>query len=282
MKIIFTSDWHLREDTPINRKDDFKITLFEKARFILQYALDNNIKSIFNAGDIFHRPRPSLELINEAIELFKEFSYVDFYLIPGNHDLVNHSLGYLKKSAIYTLSCSCSNIILVKSELDTIARVTDEISMIHSLIFEKEIKIPGIVYTTASNILEKCKTEILISGDNHQSFIYNSDDGKMLVNPGSLMRSSISEKDKEPCFYVYDTETKKINKVLIPIKKDVFKDVEKKEESDLFQSFIHKLQSEKELDLNFDLALQNFCKKQKVRSGVLGIINEVMEEVNAK
>ena len=95
---ILTSDWHLREDTPICRTDDYWNAQWKKVNFIskLQEKYDC---PVIHAGDLFDKWKPSPWLLSTTISILPK----KFYTIFGQHDLPQHSLDLEHKSGINTL-----------------------------------------------------------------------------------------------------------------------------------------------------------------------------------
>ena len=51
----------------------------------------------------------------------------------------------------------------------------------------------------------------MVSGDNHQSFVEKYKD-QLLVNPGSIMRSTIAQFDHKPKIYLWSSEDNEIKR----------------------------------------------------------------------
>jgi hypothetical protein len=119
-------------------------------------------------------------------------------------------------------------------------------------------------YVTAGSLLKNNQFDLIVSGDNHETFteLYK---GRRLVNSGSMMRSSVAQKDHKPAFFVYDTEDKTLEKVLIPCAdaKDVLlidKHEETKELNQMLQMYKDALKSDVVCDFDF---VKNITKKLK-------------------
>ncbi|KKL99820.1 hypothetical protein LCGC14_1810530, partial [marine sediment metagenome] len=81
--LILTSDWHLREDTPICRTDDFWSAQWNKVDQVM--ALQSKYDCpILHAGDLFHHWKPSPYLLSETIDHLQGSR---FYTVYGQHDL---------------------------------------------------------------------------------------------------------------------------------------------------------------------------------------------------
>ena len=96
--VILTSDWHLREDQPTCRTDDFQKAQWKKVDFIsdLQKKYDC---MVLCAGDVYEYWKPSPNLLSETIKHLPK----KFCTILGNHDLPQHNLDLAYKSGVYTL-----------------------------------------------------------------------------------------------------------------------------------------------------------------------------------
>src|SRR3990167_9621410 len=89
MKIILSSDWHLRGSNPENRIDLFFETQLNKIEQILQIFKEKNCNYLLQAGDLFDNPRPSFDVLEFYIKLFNKYNInnQNFMAIAGQHDL---------------------------------------------------------------------------------------------------------------------------------------------------------------------------------------------------
>jgi len=96
---IFVSDLHLSHTAPIWRSNERN--WYEAQEKVLHELTDLQERyecPIFCAGDIFDVWKSPPELINFALEYLPQM-----YAIPGQHDLPNHNLKEIRKSAFWTL-----------------------------------------------------------------------------------------------------------------------------------------------------------------------------------
>ena len=99
MRFIFCADLHFSDKQPTSHiaSDWFG---FQRAQLERLNALQKTYGCpVLCAGDIFHRPTVSIELLNMVIDHLPR----PFYCIPGQHDLPYHSEEQLEKSAYYNL-----------------------------------------------------------------------------------------------------------------------------------------------------------------------------------
>ena len=96
---IFVSDLHLSHTPPIWRscEEDWYVVQ-ERALKELREIKNANSCPIFCAGDVFDKWNSPPELINFALQHLPPM-----YAIPGQHDLPNHNLKEIHKSAYWTL-----------------------------------------------------------------------------------------------------------------------------------------------------------------------------------
>jgi hypothetical protein len=97
---VCTADWHLTLRPPASRAESPAEWLaFQGSALAFVGRLAKGLGvPILHAGDVFDRWDAPPELINWAIETMPVV-----HAVPGNHDLPNHSLKDLRRSAFWTL-----------------------------------------------------------------------------------------------------------------------------------------------------------------------------------
>lgn len=104
---ILCSDWHLSERAPVARaaEPDWFEAQARPLREIRELAMSRGKMGaatasipVIAAGDIFDRWNASPAVINFAIETMPTV-----YAVPGQHDLPNHNMAEIKRSAYWTL-----------------------------------------------------------------------------------------------------------------------------------------------------------------------------------
>jgi len=288
---VACSDVHLSEKVPVARQGEKN--WIEKQKEALQFvtgeAFNLDVPLII-AGDLFHKAKtvPVVETM-----AMKALSACHCLLIPGQHDLPNHSYNNLHQSS-YGLIHTFLSITQKEKELlfslelfpyDSDIRSKapkDKISVavIHDLIWNKEPPYPGA--PESGNVKELTKKmkgyTFIVCGDNHKGFVTKSK-GTTIVNCGSLIRRSADQEDYIPCCYLLH-EDGDVTSVPMPIKKDSFtrdhRDIENRKDS-MVESFVSRLQ-EIEMDLSFENNLDRYCKKNKIREEVISLLKETIND----
>ena len=98
---ILTSDWHLREDTPICRTDNYWEVQWKKVDYISKLQKQYNCL-VLHAGDLFDHWKPSPRLLREIILHIPD----TFFTVYGQHDLPQHSLELTNKCGINVLQAA--------------------------------------------------------------------------------------------------------------------------------------------------------------------------------
>lgn len=308
---ILTADWHLREDVPKCRLDDFGKTLTRKVRFIkdLQDQYDNI--PILVAGDLFHRSKPRAQELSVGSQDFNLLTWCfqnlpdNMIVIAGQHDLPNHNLDLIGQSNLSVLA-TAGKIRYRSNNLDfpdyigqriglfyfpfgrkieNCASIEDSkfnVAMVHDMIYRRnQDYFPGIEETgkEAHALLKKYDYNLILSGDNHTPFVLQYEN-KLLVNPGSIYRSTAAQKDHKPRVYLWYAEENRVEPVFIPIDENVidtsYIEIEK-QKNEKIQDFAEKLQATDELDVNFSKNIQRYFRQNRTHKRVQEVVNSCIE-----
>lgn len=208
---IFASDIHLSSKAPIWRSAE--PNWFEAQKRVLKELeeLKNKYECpIFCAGDIFDDWASDAELINFALEYMPQM-----FCIPGQHDLPNHNINEIGRSAYWTL-VKAGKIVSTNNPI-----IVGKGMVVHGFPFGRRIKRPWDVGThiamihqynwipkanyqkanpkkkITNNRKEFKGFDIVVCGDNHIPFECKI--GKTLFwNCGSLMRRHSDEIKHRP------------------------------------------------------------------------------------
>jgi len=310
---ILTADWHIRADTPRCRTDDFQAAIWKKVEFIRNLAFKYDIP-ILLAGDLgLHSQWP-----NWLIEKFMAYTgFTEIISIPGQHDLPEHNLKLYKKSAIGVLNESKfikligildhdneSSLVhfpfKINKNLDLFlfpfpygTRVKDlkledyqwpkkdiKIALTHQMVIKDKPEWPGQVADSAISLLKKFPNyKLILSGDNHKPFVvkYNR---RILVNPGSMMRTTADQINHRPRVYLWRAADNKVEAVYLPIEKGVIDRSHidnKKQRDERIGTYVSRLSEQYEIGLSFTKNMENHFNANRIRKPVKERIWEACE-----
>ena len=296
MKFIILADLHLTGNTPIARLDNIEETWKRKLKFILDYA-DKNKMSILVGGDFFDKPR-DWKTLSEVIRLLDDYKEVGVLSIFGQHDQ------YLYSKDRYSTSLGVlieSGLIMELNEYPTQFKdvsiygcswgqeIPKPEGIINILVIHKSISdaplFPGQEYTNAEQFLKSHpKYQFIICGDFHRRLLF-TDKGRVLVNPGPLLRMEATEynMEYEPKFAVLDTETQIVDWIDIPhepAEKILSRShiESKKETENMLDDFIKNISVDHKITFSFKENLQEYLTKNEIKQDIINIISKVMEE----
>jgi DNA repair exonuclease SbcCD nuclease subunit len=283
--LILTADWHLREDTPVCWIGDFQMEQWASVAFVRILQKTYNCP-VVHPGDLFHHWKPSPWLLSMALKLLPD----QFYTIYGQHDLPQHNLDLQDKTGIFTLERAGKIKVLEechygqepnKGSLFFPNLNPDRLMLAWHHLTYITPPFPGATGGNARSILMKYpQFDLIVTGDNHQSFSTGSNIANILVNPGSLTRQTADQIDFQPRVALWYAEDNKIVWINIPIAKDVIsrEHIEKVEQRDArIDAFVSSFKEDYEVGLSFEQNLEEFFNKNNVRDSVKQIIYESIE-----
>lgn len=304
---IFCSDLHLSlTPPPLRSKEPDWFAAMQRPLDELRQLQEKHGCPIFCAGDVFDRWNAPAELINWTIQHLPHM-----YVIPGQHDLPDHDLSQIERSAYWTLVQSkaitdlprvngftsdkwpglcvrafpfgetiCPNRNLPKSDI--------HIAVIHQYNW-----IPGCSYQDASrqaslhrNRPEFDGYDIVVSGDNHIPFSCSSSkDGSCFINCGGIMRRKTNDYF-DPCVWLLQkADTRigfKVTRHRLDISKDKYletakaQEMEKDSSTDL-SGLMKRLEELGACALDFVAAMKLDLETNPARRGVESRITKAME-----
>lgn len=224
-KFIACSDIHIRNSIPISRKDLFYSSLRRKLIWLFKLALYHNAY-IVCGGDVFNSVSVPHSVIEDIIRLALKYN-VKLLTVYGQHDLRYHVYRSYKNTplAILLSSLGCTH-------LDEAPFVNDIVA-IQGASWGREVPhpIPGKInilathrmvtengplweaqndYITGGTFLDTAQYDIIVSGDNHKSFIC-AKDNRYVINSGSIARTTILQIDYTPRVVLCSIDGKNIN-----------------------------------------------------------------------
>jgi DNA repair exonuclease len=224
MRFIFTTDGHLSSKRPVARvektDEEYIDNQLVKRRQMFEYAKKNGIKTIIDGGDFFQywKMENSNYLLIQVIQVLSEYEDIAYHICVGNHDLQYHSMENVQHSLIGvlwkmglvvlhkndTLNISGTNILIsffgYGEELVQQSIKDTAICVVHENIFQSQVP-PYMNGYTAKELAEKLPDyDLYLCGHNHEQFIWSEND-KIVLNGGSLMRLNTKQSDFKPAFW---------------------------------------------------------------------------------
>ena len=293
--MIITGDIHLRDTKPTCRTDDYLDALGKKLDFVRDLQ-KKYVYPVCDSGDLFDKWKPSPFLLQWAISKLPEM-----ITVPGNHDLPQHNIDLYNKSGLSVLEAAGVIQVLRGDSIEMVyegkcinvhgvpwgskpnggaSKEHDRNVLIwHTLAYIGKPPYPGCDVPDANYILDAYpEYDLVITGHYHKSFVIEKD-GRVLVNPGSLMRSTADQIDYEPKIYIWDSLNNSVRPVYLPIEKGVVSrehiDV-KNERDERISVFVEKLNENIDVSLSFEDNLERFMKKNKTRKELQEKIWEIV------
>lgn len=290
MRCLIVGDLHLTEKQPDSRMDNFEETVIQKFEFILRTAYNEECEMILSPGDFTDSPTASWRFFNRIV-LAQNLYNIPIYTVYGQHDLKYRNKGNTFLDAL-SYSCKSFEILysgdyLIKNEASICGASYNEeipdpfsgefkILLIHKMIVEDKLWAAQEDYEYSAHFLRKHKFDLIVSGDNHKSFMATSGN-RFLFNCGSMTRMRADQIDHQPICIVFDTKDRSYKEIPIPIEKDVFKSKEFEKELNVeLTSFIEGLKEQEEVGLDFVNDLDSYCKANNISEEITNEIDEAM------
>ena len=307
---ILAADIHLRDTTPVCRTDDFRGAMERKLDFIRALQKEHGGIPVLVAGDVFDHWKPSPELLRWSIEHIQ-----NWICIPGQHDLPQHSLELYGKSGLAVLEAAGCVTVLTDSYYEYVTETTQivgfpwgvepgpisklnnyAVALVHRLVYLGEAPFPGaeVSGSTAKALLQKMEGfDLVVTGDNHETFVVNEDSvtsyrwtvgscgngERLLINPGSMMRTTVKQAEHEPCVFLWYTGTNTVERVVLPHRKGVVDrtHLDRIEERDeRLEAFVSRLREDVEVGLNYRENLKHYLQSNPVPKAIKDIVWEVL------
>jgi DNA repair exonuclease SbcCD nuclease subunit len=282
---LLTSDWHLREDTPVCFAGDFQKEQWDAVKYISNLQEKYNCP-ILHSGDMYHHWKPSPYLLSQTMKYLPN----KLYMVLGNHDLPQHSMELMHKCGVNVL-WQAEKLTLLKSchwgmEPDGYncfpypdGHGDKKVLVWHHLTYITP-PYPGATGGNAESILRRYpEYSMILSGDNHTSFTVEYQ-GRRLVNPGNLTRQTADQIDYQPRVALWYSEDNSIEWVNLPIQEGAVSRehlVKKAERDGRIDAFVSKLNGEWKAEMSFEENLEVFMEVNKTDEEVKQIIYKSIE-----
>jgi DNA repair exonuclease SbcCD nuclease subunit len=295
MKLLITGDWHYTDKQVKNRLDNYSDTLNNKIRYILNAAAEKNLP-ILQPGDMTDTALLSYSAFSALLSLLKktlpEIYY--YYTVRGQHDLLYRNAG---NTPLDALVHAAPNLHIVKEPIhispdvclygtsfeEDMPEIQDHkkfnILLIHRLIINQYKEEWEKSHPLSSTLLNSTDFDLIVSGDNHQGFIYSTKNKqRFLINCGSLMRSNIDQIFHKPFFCIFDTDKRTYEQHFIPIInwEEVFDPetkVKEDQKNEMLVSLVANLSQHKKFGLSFTDNLISFMEENKIEPSVRDMVN---------
>jgi len=306
---ILTGDIHLRETSPVCRTDNFFKTQEKKLQFIKNLQNENEQIPVLDSGDIFDSPKPSNYLVGWALEHLPS----PFISVCGNHDIPNHDLKLLSKSGVNVLNkaktgqtvisklayeditfrCREDSSILIKvsgipwekkEKLDKKIKKDEKIKRVlltHCPTYKKKVLWKGMKAIKADILLQKLHLfDLVVTGHIHLPYSLKTNKN-VLVNPGSLTRTTIAQLEHTPRVYFWYAKSNRIKKVFLPIEKNVMdlEIIDDKEKEELLNQFMEEMTNKSQIGIDFEENVSHFLSKNKINKKTKSIVKEILWKV---
>jgi DNA repair exonuclease SbcCD nuclease subunit len=295
---ILTADWHLRDDQPLCRTDDFFSAQARKVKFVKD--LREAYEPILDAGDLFHTWKPTHFLTAWAIWNLPD----NFYTVPGTERHSGFNLeSALNKSGLATLNAAMA-VNLISGGLEHIGELSPffvrgfewgseaiytqqvskgkpNVAVIHIMTYKGEKPWPGLEADDCYALLKKLpQYDLIVTGHNHKTFTCEYQ-GRLLVNPGSLTRQSADQADHKPCVFQWDASSNTATPVYLPIEEGVVsrEHIEvRADKTSMMETYAKRLDKACINMPEFEKNLETYYSRNRTRQAVKSIINQAMEE----
>ena len=292
-KLIVCSDIHLSDTAPIFRsaeKDWFQ-AMERPLRELQELQITLGVP-IFCAGDIFDKWKASPKLINFAYHYLPTM-----WTIPGQHDLPYHSYGLINESAYSTLlhlgttnHLATKNIpemtihpygwstTLKEPELDPGRK---NIALIHKYVWTKGHSFPGADdHGHVESIIDALPNmDLIVCGDNHSGFEYESDDGVRVFNCGTFMRRTVKDAEYQPRVGIvfedatvvpYELDTSE-EKYLVPEEIEALSNLR-------LDDLERQLKRLGDTSIDFITEMRNYCSLENFSPRAIEIVERILNE----
>jgi len=168
----------------------------------------------------------------------------------------------------------------IKDDLIISIKDRPQVAITHQMVVENKELWPGQTTSIGHSLLKQFpEFNLILSGDNHTPFV-SEFEGRVLVNPGSLMRNTAEQENHKPRVYLWYAENNSVECVYLPICQDVItrKHIDiSKSRSSKFDALITRVKEDVEIKLSYENNMRNYLDKFRTKKQVIDRIWECVK-----
>jgi len=293
---IITADIGLQEGQPVCRLDNYWEAQARKILWLKELQEQYGCP-ILDGGDLFEQWKASPFLLQWALQNLPD----GIITTPGNHDLKAHNLDLYDQGGLAVLENAGKvqvpqTFVTYNGDFDIFpfpwgtstgpldlewrrkferSKTGKSVALVHTMTYVGRSPFPGCIDPGAMTLLKQMQGyDLIIVGHNHKPFIVEHE-GRKLISPGSLTRTTADQIDYRPQVYLWYAEDNSVEPVYVPIEdnvvsRDHLEIVENREAR--ISAFVERLGGEFEVSLSFRNNLQNFFGENRVRKAVQDLV----------
>lgn len=296
---VLVGDTHIRESTPESRTDNYWLAQESKLKFIRDLCLEHDCP-LLHSGDVFDHWKPTPFLLAWTMSMLPPHTV----FVCGQHDLPENTMQQYHRSGCKVLAKRDGITLASKQKLhithmaniygfsfgeslDGHEGVSKDfnVALVHKMVWHNNKPHPKVTTKDgADSTMNKLKDfNIIVTGDNHIPFVVEHD-GRLLVNPGSMMRITASQVDHKPRVYLWYEETNTVEPVFLPIMDGVISrshlDRAKSisQDSETVSAFVEKLMSDTETVHSFQHNIEQYFNKTRTRKSIKDEVMSIIAE----
>ena len=306
MILGISGDTHFTTAQPKRRLDDYWETQKSKFGEALEIFMNKKCDRIIQPGDLVDSPNVSNIVMSVLISMLKKYR-AQLDVAWGNHDVSGISSATLPTSPLSVLKAA-GVINILNNEPRQYEELSENIAMygagfneepptpknpndynvlvIHAMVGNRPL-FPGQELKNPKNFLKQHPYyNLVVCGHYHYGFV-ETYEGRTILNAGVLIRGSIAKFDLEhkPGVIIFDTNTNKVEIIELTIEpaEEVFDlTPAKKRDNEILNRFIDRLKTGSKSNRGWKHFLLQVLEKKNTSGGGKSVIDQCLEEVNAK
>lgn len=296
IKGVAIGDVHFCEKPPVCRKDkDFRATQIGKMQQIVKICNQRNAP-LFIAGDLYDKWRIGFSLVTEVNSFLLGDLYHGALIIGGNHDLPYHNIKYYEDSPLsVTVSPPLTRALTNRGRVELVhynepvSEYPYQVLLEHRMCYLsnpiKGYEGSGYDVKELINTPPYGNKRLIITGDNHTPFLYRNHDGRVWLNTGPIMRTSVTYKYCEPSAWYFEVDDNevRVERIKLEVDTDAVDRtemyVEQLKEAEVFQ-FAEEVTKQEISGINFSANVDKLVADatEDVRTAVYKSIEEAANE----